>query len=389
MIKRGLILFIIILLSCLYSINKPLNNNIENEKVVLKFSSWGSSSEIKALKPLILEFERLNPDIKVEFLHFPQNYFQKIHLLFASNRAPDVVFINNLYLPIYADFLENLSNKVDVNPFFPKSLEVLSYNNNLYAIPRDISNLVIYYNKDLFDKKSVAYPNKDWTLNDLLEICQKLTDKNNFCISFEEDIFHVLPYLMSNGGGILSDDLKTEIVNDAKSEKSLEFYNNLRYKYHFAPLKSESATSTMAQMFLNQKIAMHLSGRWIAPKYRESAEFNWDIINFPSGDEGSIVQSDASGWAVSKNSKYKKEALEFINHLASYESITELTKSGLITPARVDVAKSPAFLNHKPDNSKVFIEIIETSKKTPVNKDYKKLTDKINKILSDKSDSNY
>ena len=354
----------------------------KEDSVTITFSSWGSASEIAALKPVLEKFEKNNPGIKVEFLHFPQNYFQKIHLLFASNTAPDVIFINNLNLPLYADFLEDLSDKFNTEPFYQKTLEVLSYKNKLLAIPRDISNLVIYYNKDIFDKHNIPYPKSDWTFDDLINICKKLKEKNTFCLSYDEGTMYLLPFLMSNGAGILSDDLKNELYNDDVVQEGINFYKDMRYKHHFAPTKSESATSTMAQMFLNKKIAMHLSGRWIVPKYREAADFNWNVINFPNGKKGSIVSADASGWALNKNSKHKKEALQLIEFLASEESILSFSNSGLIVPARIDVAESPAFLNGKPENSVTFIKVIKTSKKTPVSKDYKKLTDKIDKMLS-------
>ena len=177
-----------------------------DKRVVIQFASWGSKSEIDILKPILKEFENENPDIKVDFMHIPQNYFQKIHLLFASNTAPDVIFINNHYLPMYANagLLEPL--QADKN-FYKKSLESLSWGNTLYAIPRDISNLVIFYNKDIFDKNNVPYPKGGWTFNEFLQISQRLTGDGIFGISFEEDILFYLPYLMSEGGGILSDDL--------------------------------------------------------------------------------------------------------------------------------------------------------------------------------------
>ena len=120
----------------------------QDSRTTVQFASWGSKSEIDILKPLLSEFEKENPDIKVDFMHIPQNYFQKIHLLFASNTAPDVIFINNLYLPIYANagLLEELNT--DDN-FYPQSLNALSWQGKLYAIPRDVSNLVIYY-KNIF-----------------------------------------------------------------------------------------------------------------------------------------------------------------------------------------------------------------------------------------------
>lgn len=345
----------------------------KNQKTLIEFASWGSKSEVDILIPLLKGFEKENPDIKVEFMHIPQNYFQKIHLLFASNTSPDVIFINNLYLPVYANagVLEPIN--LTENVFYPQALEALSFKGELYAIPRDLSNLVIFYNKDIFDKKHVAYPSENWTFKDFLNTAQKLTDKNTFGISFEEDPLFYLPYLMSNGGGILPDELKKE-----ESQKSLDFYADLRKKYHVAPERSENASATMAQMFLQGRMAMYLSGRWMVPKIREEAQFDWDIAKFPKGTKGSIVQLDASGWAISKSSKHKREALKLIEYLSSKQSIEAFTKSGLIVPARKDAANSEIFLNgQKPENAKIFLDIISTSKPTPVTVDYREILDNL------------
>ena len=73
-------------------ITKPVDT-----RDVIQFASWGSKSEVEIIKPILKDFEKENPSIKIDFMHIPQNYFQKIHLLFASNTAPDVIFINNHY----------------------------------------------------------------------------------------------------------------------------------------------------------------------------------------------------------------------------------------------------------------------------------------------------
>ena len=340
----------------------------KNNSTVVQFASWGSKSEIEILKPIISDFEKENPDIKVDFMHIPQNYFQKIHLLFASNTAPDVIFINNLYLPVYANagVLEELNTDQE---FYPQAIQALSWHGKLYAIPRDVSNLVIFYNKDMFKRKKIPFPNKNWTFEDFLKTAQNLTDNNTFGISFEEDPYFYLPYLMSNGGGILPDE-----IQKPESQNSLKFYADLRNKYHVAPQKSESASATMAQMFLQERIGMYLSGRWMVPKFREECTFDWDIIQFPNGTKGSIVQLDASGWAISKSSSHKEEAQKLIAYLSSKSSSEKFVKSGLIIPARKDVN---AIDNQKPNNTKAFIEVIETSKPTPVTKDYREITDKL------------
>lgn len=352
----------------------------KDTRTVIEFASWGSKSEIDILKPILSDFEKENPEIKIDFMHIPQNYFQKIHLLFASNTAPDVIFINNLYLPIYANanLLEELT--VNQNDFYPQALEALSWNGKLYAIPRDVSNLVVFYNKDLFDRKNITYPTSEWNFDDFLKTAQKLTDKNTFGVSFEEDPLFYLPYLMSNGGGILPSEIEKK-----GSQYGLNFYADLRKKYHVAPLKSESASATMAQMFLQQKLGMYISGRWMVPKLREEADFDWDVTQFPKGTNGSIVQLDASGWAIAKSSKHKEEAQKLVNYLASPPNSEKFATSGLIVPARKDASRSKYFLDgQKPVHSKIFLDIIETSKPTPVTVDYREITDKLKKSMETK-----
>lgn len=326
---------------------------VADNLTVIQFASWGSQSEVGIIKPILQDFETQNPDIKVDFMHIPQNYFPKIHLLFASNTAPDVIFINNLYLPVYANagVLMPLAAQQE---FYPKALEALTWQGKLYAVPRDISNLVIYYNKDIFDKNHVPYPHEGWTLEEFLQTAQKLTDRPRvFGISFEEEPLYYMPFLM-NG------------------DENLDFYADLRKKYHVAPLKSESASATMAQMFLQGRLAMHLSGRWLVPKYREEADFNWDVATFPG-----IVPLDASGWAISASTKHPEEAKKLVEFLSSRQSIEKFAQSGLIVPARPDVAFW---------NSKAFLKAIETSKPTPVTVDYNEVLDKMKQEFEPKLD---
>ena len=348
----------------------------DSDKVVLQYSSWGSESEVSILKPLLKDFEQKNPDIQVDFMHIPQNYFQKIHLLYASNTAPDVVFINNQYLPVYvkAGVLEELSEyekELEFDKFYPKAFWTMCWKDGYYAVPRDISNLVIFYNKDLFKKYNVPFPHKNWKYDEFLHSAQKLTHRPDvFGISFEEEPLYYLPYMMSEGlNGV-------PYYDDVKNNKGLLMYADLRNKYHVAPQRQESASATMAQMFLQGKLAMHVSGRWLVPKYRQEAKFDWDVVEFPQMANGSIMPMDSSGWAISKSSKHKKEAIKLIKYLSSKESMDKFAQSGLIVPARIDSANSTSFLDgKKPYNAKVFLDVIQTSVPTRVSVDYRKILD--------------
>lgn len=329
----------------------------------ISFASWGSVTEVRVLKQIINDFESENPDIKVKFMHTPQNYFQKLHLLFASNSAPDVIFINNLYLPLYASQLENLTGYIDKNEFYPQSIAGLSYNNKLMAVPRDISNLIFYVNKDIVQNGKFS------SLEELLKTTQIASKNNVFGISFEEDTYWALPYLAYYNESFDKD------FNTSKS-KGLEFYKDLRDKYKVAPTKAQVGSSTLAQMFLDKKVAIYLSGRWMYPKISEKADFDWEVVPFPLGN--GYLPCDSSGWAISKNSRHKESAIKFIQYLSSEKSSEYFLQTGLIVPARIKTSQN---LNKDFHNEKVFLEVITNSKATKTTKNYKKLLDKFNTSL--------
>ncbi|MBR1908688.1 sugar ABC transporter substrate-binding protein [bacterium] len=362
----------------------------QKEEKALVFASWGSKTEVQIIDTLLKEFERENPDIKVKFLHIPQNYFQKLHLMFASNLAPDVVFINNLNIPVYEKYLTDLNTLFEEEKkyYYPQVLDTMTYENRLLAIPRDVSELVIFYNKDLFDKYGVEYPKSDWTLEDLLNKAQSLTIDNHYGISFEEKPMFYLPYLRAFGGGIL-DKSGNLIIESDNSKKGINFYSDLRKKYNVAPKQYQSASKTMAQMFIDGQLAMHLSGRWLVPKYREEIKFDWDVINFPdslsdsNGRRKSFVTIDSSGYAIVKSSNKQKDAVKLVKFLTSNHSSQYFAKTGLVVPAVIDTLNSQYFLDgKKPLNSKIFADIIQSAEKTPVNKNYSEITDKINEKLN-------
>lgn len=333
MLKRFLILCLLPILLCACT---------KNKQEEITFSSWGSVTEVGILNEIIKEYEKENPKVKINFIHIPQNYFQKIHLLFASNQAPDVIFINNLYLPLYYSKLEALNDIVNIEDFNSKSIEAMSIDGKLYAVPRDISTLVFYRNKNLVKTQP----------QNLDELIPAIKDVKPYGVSFEKDIYFMLPYVLT---------MKEDFLNP---QKSAEFYKSLEGKY--APTASQVGSLTLAQMFLQGKIGLYLSGRWMYPKIKDSADFDWDVIPFCG-----IVPLDASGWAIYKDSKHKEQAEKFLQFLSSKKSIEYFNATGLIVPARNDVEIE----------NLAFKKSVENSKPLAYTKDYKKIADRLNKKL--------
>lgn len=358
--KIILLLIIVVFYAFLFFQNKKTEENS------VSFASWGSQSEVKILNQILSDFEN-ETNIKVNFIHIPQNYFQKIHLLFASNLEPDVIFINNHYLKMYAEAnrLEELTNLVNEEEYHKVALDCLKNNGKLFAIPRDISALVLYRNKNIFKQQKVNTNKKISTINELLKITQKLKTENNYVLNYEEDPLFWLYYLAANGGGAISDDGKKIIINNKESIDALNLYSNLINEKNYIPRKAQIGSMTSAQMFITGKLAMYLGGRWMIPKFTETIEFDWDIVEFPSSEKNKVYV-DASGWAISKKTNNKENAIKLVKYLSSENSVKKLKKSGLITPARKI---------QQDEETKIFTDMLVNTKPTPTNKFYGKIND--------------
>jgi multiple sugar transport system substrate-binding protein len=348
------------------------------ESEALRFSTWGSLDEISTLKPLLAEFERQNPDVPVELIHIPDEYPHKIRLMAAARKMPDVLFMESQILPGFAKsgVLRDLSPFLDSDPelkrddFYRPVMEAMSWKGTLYGVPRDLSNLVMFYNRRLFDEAGVPYPEPDWTYEDMVAKAKRLTQGDQFGVGFAPYPLYWLPYLWSDGGDLLNPERTRSTLLEPASLAALQRYRDLRFKHHVAPTEAQVGNARMSQLFAQGKLAMMVGGRWVVPGFRKKLDFPWDVASFPRGKAGSIVDADASGWCISASSTQPEKAWRLIRFLAGKQAISAFTESGLIVPSRPDVANSPAFKSGPPASSQVFLDVIDSARPTPTTPSY-------------------
>ncbi len=348
------------------------------ESQALRFSTWGSLDEIATLKPLLAEFERQNPDVPVELIHIPDEYPHKIRLMAASRKMPDVLFMESQILPGFANrgVLRDLTPYLEADAeltrdaFYRPVMEAMSWKGTLYGIPRDLSNLVMFYNKRLFDEAGVPYPEAGWTYEDMVAKAKRLTHGDQFGVGFAPYPLYWLPYLWSDGGDLFDAERRRSTLLEPESLAALKRYRDLRFTHRVAPTEAQVGNARMSQLFAQGKLAMMVGGRWVVPGFRKKLDFAWDVAPFPRGKAGSIVDADASGWCISATSTQPDKAWRLIRFLASKKAISAFTESGLIVPSRPDVAESPAFLAGTPASSRVFLDVIDSARPTPTTPSY-------------------
>src|SRR5690606_3092061 len=60
----------------------------------------------------------------------------------------------------------------------PSLLEAFQLDGKQYGLPESFSDVVLFYNKDLFEAAGLETPQADWTWDEVREAAEKLTDKD-------------------------------------------------------------------------------------------------------------------------------------------------------------------------------------------------------------------
>ncbi len=139
------------------------------------FNASGGNEE--TLQKMYEAFHEEYPNITVniETIGY-DDYFTQMQTRVAGGTAPDCYELNieNFAAYVNKGVLAELTG-IDTSGYNASALNAFSVNGKQYGVPGNFSNVVLIYNKDLFDQAGVSYPTDDWTWDDAMEACEKIS----------------------------------------------------------------------------------------------------------------------------------------------------------------------------------------------------------------------
>lgn len=364
------------------------------EDVTLKYMTFSAAPNyLKELAATIAAFEAEHPGIKVEYETAAWDaYFTKLQTVVAAKQAPDAFELNFENFVTYAGkgALADLTPLIAADTGFsttvynPTALAAFAQDGKQYGLVESFSNVVLFYNKDLFDAAGVAYPTADWTWTQELEAAQKLTNAGagvwgDFApIQFWE----FYKTIAQNGGAILSPDKKTVTIDSPQNIEALQWMIDKVSTYKVTPSDVEMAGQSSEDLFKAGKIAMLRTGIWLLGDFAANAKFKWDIALEP-GKTNKAHHFFANGVAVSANSAHPAEAYQWIKFLTSSKAAVDLRiAAGWELPAVSDAAAVQGYLDQPiPESREVVFQALDTAVVPPVIGNWNQLTDAVGKEL--------
>ena len=113
---------------------------------------------------------------------------------------------------------------IDTSGYDETALSAFNVDGKQYGVPGNFSNVVLIYNKDLFDQAQIDYPNDDWTWDDALKAAEAIRalDENTYGIYQPITFNEFFKVAAQYGGSILNEDKTAFTINSPENLTAAE-----------------------------------------------------------------------------------------------------------------------------------------------------------------------
>ena len=331
--------------------------------VKLRKMAWGSALEKENIEKGLAAFEQQNPNIKVEYIHVPQDYDAKLQTMLAAGDAPDVFKVGD---GPYADYIQKgalldigdlvAGDSVLGKPDYfimPWEKERSSYQGKWYGIGSCAQFYCLYCNLDLLEKAKVDPPSVDaekaWTWDQFVEVGRKLTvdqsgkhpGESGFDVTkvaqwglyYPTATGNIYCNVHSNGGKFMDPATLRYTLDTPQAIEAIQAVADLALKHQVAPKAAFLGELGMNawQMLASGKVGIIMDGNWAL---QDIAKMNF---RFTAGVlpkmkvPATTMRSSITG--VSKSTKTVKESWELFRYLNLDDYQVGLVKVGLWGPS--------------------------------------------------------
>jgi len=349
---------LIVLIIIFFILKLVLGGKSPNQQSVT-LNYWGLWEDEAVMKPLIDEYQKSHPNIKINYSKQNQKeYRERLQAQINQGSGPDIFRFHNTWTIMLQNELAPIPDSIYTKDefdktFYPIAQSDLRINSRYYGIPLEIDGLVVLYNEDILKAQNLTVPT-EWS--QFREVAQKLTTASPNAIANAgvalgtadntEHFSDILGLMFLQNGVNLDNPLGpcADPSTTTCAPDTLRFYRG--FAEQPSPTWDESFDNSI-NAFAGGKVAMIFAPTWEIPIIKQiNPNINLKVAPVPQLE--GITINWATYWVegVSKNSKNQLAAWEFLKFLSSKDAMTKLfTEEAKTRPfgepySRVDLADS-------------------------------------------------
>lgn len=345
----------------------------------LKFTTWGTDSELAGFRSAIAGFEKANTGAKIELNAVPYaQMFTNIDAQLQAGNPPDIFRVPYYTFGRYAASgqLLDLGSHVDKafgDRFTPAAWAAVQNDGKPYGVPHHTDTSAILYNKSALQAAGITdVPtalDQAWTWEEFTQVLQKLrksmpATKYPFAYNWQGNgVTRWLSWVFEADGSFLKPDLISATIASAAGSAAVD-YTKAFFPQRFVPPNSSVKSSTLAaDLWNSQTTAMVSSGAFAIPDATKNLAFEWGATYSPRNKRQA---SDFGGNALVATAKTAQPALaaQFLDFMTGQAPMETFCAGASLLPTRRDLVDSGVKFAVRPELSPVFIGQASTVRPT-------------------------
>jgi multiple sugar transport system substrate-binding protein len=245
---------------------------------------------------------------------------------------------------------------------FPKALwDDMHVNGEVYALPSDMAQLGLFYNRTIFDDyneahpgDTIRYPDETWTWSQFRDAARKLTmrDERGRVTIHGFDMFvwqwPFMNFHVQAGGKIWSEDGLSTLVDSQAGVEALSLMAGLVADGSWRPTLGQEQGAGPDNAFATGRVAMYVDGSWRVPNFEiRNPDLDFAVAPMPQCDLPGAVPAVIGGsvlWGVSAQARHPAEGWRMIKWLIAPEQALDYWDVLRVAPpADVEIVGSQAF----------------------------------------------
>lgn len=349
------------------------------------FNASGGNEE--TLQAMYEAFQKEYPNITVDIETVAYaDYFTQMQTRVAGGTAPDCYELNIENFAAYSSkgVLAEITG-VDTSGFNQTALRAFNVDGKQYGVPGCFSNVVLIYNKDLFDQAGIGYPTNDWTWDDAQAAAEKIR-------ALGDDIYGIYAPITYNeffkvaaqfGGSLLNKDKTKFTINSAENIAAANMMVDRVMKSNVQPTEKQMGGLGDWDLFESGRLGMITTGIWAFNTFKDACNFQWDICVEP-GETQKATHFFSNAYVVNVDSDKQEAASIWINWLASSAASAEIRiDRGWDLPAISDQTVLSKYLELTPPaNRQAVFDSLNYLVTPPIIEEYSLMSDTITQHLA-------
>ena len=304
----------------------------------------------------IRAFEKKNPGVYIELTPMDwHKLYNNFEIKKDKDERPDIIPLD----PNFLDFntlepLDDYFDKWELEEFKHQVLKSVTYNKQMLAVPIGMSTYTMYINLEKFNERGITPPlSGNWTYEEFVNILKQLTydsdgdgiiNEYGFISPIGPNYYNIWGIILSDGGELINPKRIEYNFYGEKAIKGLEKVIDLKQKHnvvsdYFGIISEKDAWE---MFYKEQKLAVYATGSWainyLDKLYKNGDGFNFDVVNYPTGDKGLpvVLNNGIVSYGVIKKGDPKRTEMcvKFLKSLTTDSNQRSLNEIGLFTVKR-------------------------------------------------------